>query len=667
MNISQLMQTFLGQARMSEGNVLELKPGDVVRGTVVRIVSQEQALLNINGHMILAKLETPLNPGQATMLQVQPESTQGLIVMKPLGSSTVPMTHESLSELLKMYGLRNQPLERHLLQMMHQQGVAINSQHISALTPLLAGIPHDVPSEQWLRAALLALQRALPLNHQTVHALQQLMFGPPVSELIKQLQVQIQPFISAPASTTSSNPSNEGNQSQTVAGTSLASGAAAAMNIDSRGVATSAHGVTSSGQSMASDNSALSRIANSMNSLGHDTMSGSAIVNGRAVTDSAIVSGGSITNNGVLVDNGNRIPLSAVSSSVPSTVLLAQLAPYLNQLLSEVSGQFVGQSELPTNHQAQNTEGLQGQQSFQQSGVLQNQSSAVANALMNHGAVNASEINIANQQSADQSSARVQVREERVQTDMQQAGAVHHDPASHVGMSGRTAPQGNWISNILKLLGIDHEQRVVQFMNEATNEQRFTIEASRSMPLDNIKSLLLQLNQASDLPQGLRESVQQLLHHITGQQLLLSADRASPFTHVTLFLPLYDQHGEQTAAINIQSRKGKKGGIDPENCRLVFDLSMAHLGQTLIDVVVMNQIVSVQVYNNHPQITQWLTDGREMMSEALLQLGYQLSSLTAKPLSEGHEAEQQGETVRGEEVFETMFQTRPYKGMDVRI
>ena len=62
--------------------MLELKVGQIVKGVVLQLLSDQEALVNIGGTQVRAKLETPLKQGDVTMLQVQPESNGGQILLE---------------------------------------------------------------------------------------------------------------------------------------------------------------------------------------------------------------------------------------------------------------------------------------------------------------------------------------------------------------------------------------------------------------------------------------------------------------------------------------------------------------------------------------------------------------------------------------------------------
>ena len=123
MNISGLIRSLVGDLTASESKVLELKVGQIVKGVVLQLLSDQEALINIGGVQVRAKLETPLKQGDVTMLQVQPESSGGQILLKPLTASDVQIADDSLSELLKAFTIKDTAGNRQMVQQMQQEGV----------------------------------------------------------------------------------------------------------------------------------------------------------------------------------------------------------------------------------------------------------------------------------------------------------------------------------------------------------------------------------------------------------------------------------------------------------------------------------------------------------------------------------------------------------------
>ncbi|KUP24378.1 hypothetical protein AWJ19_14330 [Paenibacillus sp. DMB5] len=180
---------------------------------------------------------------------------------------------------------------------------------------------------------------------------------------------------------------------------------------------------------------------------------------------------------------------------------------------------------------------------------------------------------------------------------------------------------------------------------------------------DTLKGVLLQVMGSSDAPPAVKDAAGQIVAQLTGQQLLLNTDRTAPFAQVTLFLPMRGPDGEETASVHIQSRRGRKGELDAANCRLWFDLDMKQLGQTLVDVQVVDRIVSLKLHNNDPWVLELLEGRREEMAAAAESIGYQLSSLRTEPLPEMKTAS--GSAAVAAKLAE--YTPDSYKGVDYRI
>ncbi|MOA37477.1 Flagellar hook-length control protein FliK [compost metagenome] len=99
-------------------------------------------------------------------------------------------------------------------------------------------------------------------------------------------------------------------------------------------------------------------------------------------------------------------------------------------------------------------------------------------------------------------------------------------------------------------------------------------------------------------------------------------------------MPLQGPDGQETASVHIQSRRGRKGELDAANCRLWFDLDMKQIGQTLVDVQVVDRIVSLKLHNDHPWVLELLEQRRDDIKTAIESIGYQLSGLRTETLPE---------------------------------
>ncbi|MDQ0887505.1 hypothetical protein QFZ81_002593 [Paenibacillus sp. V4I9] len=190
MNISGLIRSLVGDLTASESKVLELKVGQIVKGVVLQLLSDQEALINIGGVQVRAKLETPLKQGDVTMLQVQPESSGGQILLKPLTASDVQIADDSLSELLKAFTLKDTAGNRQMVQQMQQEGVPVSKENVKDFEAVMRSMPEDVNKEEWTQAAVLAYKKGFPLTETTVGALRQVTTGPPVGKVLEQLEQQ---------------------------------------------------------------------------------------------------------------------------------------------------------------------------------------------------------------------------------------------------------------------------------------------------------------------------------------------------------------------------------------------------------------------------------------------------------------------------------------------
>lgn len=610
MNISQLMRSLIGSdLRMNDAKALDLKVGQIIKGMALQLLDNEEALLRIEGLMIKAKLETPLRPGQMTLLQVQPESTSSLLVLKPLSQSQVPIANESLGAMLKEYGLKDQAAHRQLLQQMHQDGIPINKENVRQLASILSRVPESIPMNQWIQSGVFAFPKNIPLSTMSLQSVHQVLFGQPVHQMLEQLQ--------------------------------------------------------------------------------------------------------GLTNQSILANANPSTPQAPVNSPTPLQALMQQLQTVLQQI--QAATQAPSSTAQSSTHM-QNASVQLSDGSIARPVAMPGQTSTLGGGTQSSGQANLTQVPTA-AQPTQTSTTPQQVMSQQMSSEgaQQQSKAV----SSPVANSDRTASaiqptvanptptnsgeaplptatasrdQSSWISQLLRMMGVEHEQQMLkqldkpEFLQNRQAQQfmrgdntafdpllaaRVPVELqapTQSASWESLKSILMQLQAHDDLPAPLRESSQQLLQQITGQQLLMAADRGSQFSHFTVFIPLHDENGAQTAAINIQSRKNNQGGVDASNCRLLFDLHMKTLGDTLVDVQVVDKIVSLQVHNDHPMTGELLSTARKQISEVMLDLGYQMSSIKCTPFPEVSPAPSvDSESTRTMQTVNNIYSSKPYKGVDIRI
>ncbi|MBD2846104.1 DNA ligase, partial [Paenibacillus sp. IB182496] len=193
MNITQLMRGLLGEPNPESSRALELKVGQIVRGVVLQTGDNQEALVQIAGVRVRAKLEVPMQPGQSTLLQVQPESAKGLVVLKPTSLEAV-LPQETLKELAKSLGLPDKRWALDLLVGLRREGIPLDRALGRELGRAMAGMPKGAEPSEWMQAAATAYKRGLPMTEATISALRQVQFGKPLHELLATLQSQAAAF-----------------------------------------------------------------------------------------------------------------------------------------------------------------------------------------------------------------------------------------------------------------------------------------------------------------------------------------------------------------------------------------------------------------------------------------------------------------------------------------
>jgi hypothetical protein len=601
MHVTQLLRSILGDIQLNQAKRLELKAGQLVSGTVLRLLNEQEALVNIQGIVLRAEMAASLKPGQTALLQVQPESTPQQIVLRPVETSRVPVAEESVSQMLRSFGIPDDPPHRQLVQQMLAMEVPLTKENIAKFSAALAAKPAQAAADEWIRAAFVAFQRNLPLSGQTIQALHQVLNGPPLHQSMQRLAEQIDHWLrSQPA------------ERPAPMLVRLRQGLAEALELSAR---VSGQAGQNAGQP--------------------------------AVADAPEVSSVRVINE--------------VASPPPA-------APTPGGRMARTEGAGGNSmAEISANDQGIAKDGMKsgdGRQSDTELTLPRRQTPGVSVQQHSGKEEGQNSVNQEGQRTAVKSEAAEPVTPSRAE-------------AAGVNTAGQGEEKGNssWIVRLLKALGVDHEQQVVKLLEKPESGQRGPrhvlpdvsghSSSQQTAAAENLKSLLIQLQTAEDLPAAVKEPSQQLLQQLTGQQLLLANDRSSLFTHVTLFLPIVNEQGEQTAGIHIHSKKGRGGELDAENCRLVFVLQMKTLGDTIIDVTVTNKIVSLQIHNDHPQFAALLEQGREEIAERLGGIGYTFSSLKFVPLAKTQSSLKFAAAANPAASW--LYKNKAYKGVDLRV
>ncbi|MFF2888056.1 hypothetical protein [Paenibacillus sp. NPDC057967] len=682
MNISQMMRGLLGDAVSGDARAMELRVGQVVRGVVVQTFENNEALIQINGVQVRAKLEMPMTAGQSAMLQVQPESNGSLVMLKAVDLSASGLLDDTFRDYAKQLGLPDQRWALDIIKDLRREGFPFNRATAQAFQAALAAMPRGMDVEQWMTAAAAAFKRGLPMTATTIASMGQVMFGRAPHELMDSLQRQLGSFVSGSGSAEAGVNAGSAQQAGARVLALLMQGDALLRG----GLAASGNGSGSASGAAAAQGQGQQAAATAQTAA--PGQSAQAVT--QHVSQSAAQSAAQATGQSVSQVTGQSAVQAAAGGT--SGALAGQAAATQSTAPAAGTNWLGGMMKwLGVDHELQLAKAATAVDSSGQQGAAQTSKQAAADTGLlrpQTGAAGAQPQGAAPGQAASlaagvegETPATVAARTEPpaagVRSDTAallargaEAGATEagRAQAASAQPASQQSPQ---VTQPLQAIISDAVSRGDQIPASSQPVPHAAAPAS-AVPTETLKNALLTLMQASDTPPAIKETAQQLIHQITGQQLLLTPERnSSVFTHVTMFIPLKDADGGTTASVHIQTRRGKKGELDADNCRLLFNLSMASLGDTLVDVNVTDKIVSLNIWNDHPAIADLIEGSRSDIAERLHGTGYQLLSLRTTPLPNRDAGEAPASVAKDKKQQAppdlAQFASTRYKGVDYRI
>ncbi|MFC5702153.1 hypothetical protein ACFPVX_12700 [Cohnella faecalis] len=622
MNIGPMLRALLSEGQPAEGSkALELRIGQIVRGVLLELLDNQEAIVSINGVNVRARLDADMPVGRGTLLQVQTSSGGGLVALKPLADLSEMMPEEGLKDVLKSFSLPEQKWAMELVRGLKKDGYPISRDTASFFASAASLKPATTDSQSWMAASDVAFRRGLAPTEATIGSLRQALFGAPLHESIANVQTELAAWQSS-GNAASSEASELGKKLQTL----LARGAEYMVRAEAgkEGQPTFGDEAKKSVESSRPQPDGIARNADSARA----NPRGSAV----NVADLSVQENVKAAIQARTDNEGDPIERSAPRSG-----------------LAEAGGERASAMPRATTSTS-------------------SQENAAA----------------ANRQASLSSS-------ERSASGEAASGKTGNSAAEGSRPDGRqptaAAPrqEGAWIGRFLQWIGAGHERNALHasdqrlggdltFPASAGTDLDATAEQASNQHGDSMKSALLALSSRDDIPPALRDAAQTLVNQITGQQLLLASERngTSPFSHMTLFVPMKTADGETTATVHVQTRRGRRGEWDADNCRLLFDLRMRNLGDTVVDVQVVDRIVSLKLMNDFPGMQDLLEQARNELSSGIREAGFQLLSLTVSPLPslrsgiEGADGAAGTDNPRGDYPPSSAFASKPYKGVDFR-
>ncbi|QKS46275.1 hypothetical protein HUB94_18850 [Paenibacillus cellulosilyticus] len=677
-----MMRGLLGDVKSGDSRKVELKAGQVVRGVVMQVDNEtKDAIVQINGLQVRAKLETPLSQGQTAMLKVQPESTAETIVLKPVEMAGDQASEDSIRQLVKASGMPEAKWATDLVKDMKRDGIPLTREVVQALKQAVESMPKGTDPEEWMKAAAVALRRGMPVTEQTVAGMRQVMYGKPVDQLLAELETQLADFISADEG--EAGTAQQGSKGAVRSQSGGLADTAARLKAILSEMKQSTANLANVEQSDASSEEAAGNVQRwKPEQLGSNAKSFNPVSLQKAayeamempddvvepMTNKGNAAQGQVDNTAAraAVSPSSTAQAATVGGGNESSAWIGKILQLLGvnheqQLLHETARQLASSV---SDNKAAAADAAQSAQETEGTAVQTKQTAAASTVITDH------DTQPPTVRPAESSSASIVAdrNENEAVDDGEPAKPASDRPVNgQVQAHASTTVQGRPAALLQDIHGSQ------QLMDDGTPATlQHGIRSADSAVSETLKSALLSLATMDDAPAPLKETAQQLIHQITGQQLMLAPERnGSVLTHVTLFIPIQDENGSQTASVHVQTRRGAKNELDAANCRLLFDLHLKVLGDTVVDVHVVDKIVNLNVWNDHPVMGQIADNERGAVAEALNSAGYQLLTFNVRPTKRDASAgDSVGDLLGGSDLTLPDFPPYggiPYKGVDLKI
>lgn len=176
------------------------------------------------------------------------------------------------------------------------------------------------------------------------------------------------------------------------------------------------------------------------------------------------------------------------------------------------------------------------------------------------------------------------------------------------------------IKTVLKGLGVSYEATLA---NKAGDIQAIA---------QQIKPQLLALLQDVQTPAAIRDAAETVMARLNGMQL--TSGENGHQHQLVMQVPLDFFGKKMDATLQWNGRMKEDGKIDANFARILFYLNMETLQQTVIDMQVQNRVVTINVFNDMPNLDSLATALKGTLKAGLLDKEYTLSGLFIKPFGE---------------------------------
>lgn len=220
-------------------------------------------------------------------------------------------------------------------------------------------------------------------------------------------------------------------------------------------------------------------------------------------------------------------------------------------------------------------------------------------------------------------------------------------------------PSARNMFEIFRSMGLNYDSEVAQKLSLNIDQ------LNHGELQNNLKAALLSaLKSEQEQPQPrLYKEMEQVINHITGQQLLSKSDSGSNLQSMFFSIPILLGRNAENLKIFVNSKNdGQK--IDWENCSLYFLINTKKLGETGILINATDRNLSITLRNDQPQIKAKFEGLVGKYKEKLQDIGYNIRSIQFTRLTSDL---QQEKAVKDNKSVNSPQSYRGSKGFDFKI
>ncbi|MEK3978097.1 hypothetical protein MKY37_03300 [Psychrobacillus sp. FSL K6-2836] len=572
-----------------------MKEGQVVHGTIKKLYPNQTAEVQIGNQKVIAKLETPLKAGDSHFFQVEKSAPelQLKVVTGPLTQGNT-MAQQG-QQLLQAMNLPKTTEMQAAAQFFIKQQLPVSKDTLMQVEQLLKQLPKDITMKTALETIQKIIEMKLPL---TTSMLQTVLSGKSTEGLhtiLQNLQAQLQ-------------------QDQTVT-------PALKNNILLN----------------------LQKIAEPFNAPAAGAMLGKQV---EILQNQQLPLASRLPILQVLKESNILLPTASLTNPTPDTGKEA--------IVNSAGDQLLKLGQAAPGEKAQVLEQLRNWVS-QHPALTTSQKSEVIALLKNDNQTNQMQLvnNALTKVFAEQSQQAIFLKDmngltpkdhlvsllgkggtiDSIAQALQQVTDISKNPAS---------------SNLVTQTIVSAEQQVMQqldgkafehAMKEVLKSLGFGYEAKLGGNSEEIRQLASQLKpqivellQNQTISSAVRESAEIVLGRMNGLQIL--SNENGPQHQLLMQVPLEFLGKKMDATLEWNGRMKEDGKIDSDFARIMFYLQLDTLEETVVDMQVQNRVVSITLFNNDQQLSQFAEKFKETLKVGLSSVGYQLSGVFVKTFEE---------------------------------